>query len=171
MTRIRQITLALLASTLAVAPLAATAAKQSMFNAHLSGNEVIPARATNATGQAKFVSTPDEASLNFRVNVSNIQNVVAAELRQGPAGSDGPVVATIYGPVAAGGGKQTGVLSEGSITASNLSGPLAGQPLSALIDAMRSGTIYVLVRTDDGQGAPDQKPGDFSTGEIRGQVK
>ncbi len=168
MTRTRPIALALLASVLTLAPLAAHAAN-SMFNAHLSGSEVSPARVTNAVGEAKFILNKDATELSFRVNVSNIENVVAAEVRLGPAGSDGPVVATLYGPVAAGGGKKTGSLAVGTITATTLSGPLAGQPLSSLIDAMRSQNIFVIIRTDS--GAPDQKPGNFPNGEIRGQVK
>jgi hypothetical protein len=37
---------------------------------------------------------------------------------------------------------------------------------------MRAGNAYVSIITDDGQGAPDEKrPGDFSSGEIRGQIQ
>jgi hypothetical protein len=142
-----------------------------MFSAHLSGREVVPVRDTKANGHAKFTLSPDGSQLIFRVNVANIENVISAELRNGPVGSEGPVVALLYGPVAPAGGRKTGVLAEGTITASSLTGPLAGQPLSALIDAMESGTIYAVVRTDDGQGGSDERPGDFSSGEIRGQIK
>ncbi len=169
MTRTRHISLALLAAILTLGPLAAVA-KTSMFNAHLSGKEVVPVRDTQATGEAKFIVSPDATQLGFRVNVSNIENVISAELRNAPVGSDGPVVATLY-TAAPGSGKATGILTTGSLTSSNLSGPFAGQSLSALTDAMAAGRIFIVVRTDDGQGAPDQKPGDFSSGEIRGQVK
>ena len=170
MTRNRPITLALLATVFTLVPLAAHAAT-SMFNAHLSGREVSPARLTNAEGEAKFVLNPDTTQLGFRVNVSNIENVVAAEVRLGAPGSDGAVVATLYGPVPAGGGKKTGTLAQGTITASSLSGPLAGQPLSALITQMQSQNVYVIIRTDSGTNPFDLKPGNFPNGEIRGQVK
>lgn len=170
MTRNRLVTLALLATIFTLSPVAAQA-KNTIFSAHLSGNQMTPARATNAVGEAKFSLSPDGTQLTYRVNVSNIENVVAAELRLGPAGSDGSVVAIIYGPVAPGGGKKTGILAEGTITASSLSGPLAGHPLSDLIDAMSSQNTFVIVRTDSGQNPLDVKPGNFPSGEIRGQVK
>ncbi len=174
MTRIRPITLALLAAAFTLSPLAAHAATHSTttaFTAHLSGSQMNPARLTNAVGEAKFTLSPDGSQLGFRVNVSNIENVVAAEIRLGPAGSDGPVVATLYGPVAPGGGKATGTLAQGTVIASSLSGPLAGQPLSALIDAMHSQSVFVIIRTDNGTNPLDLKPGNFPNGEIRGQVK
>ena len=107
----------------------------------------------------------------LRVTVTNIENVVAAHIFLGAPGENGAIVATLYGPVAPAGGKKTGVLATGTITASNLVGSLAGRPMSELIAAMKAGTAYVSVLTDDGQGAPDEKPGDFSTGEIRGQIQ
>jgi hypothetical protein len=61
--------------------------------------------------------------------------------------------------VPAGGGDQNGSLSEGTFTAANLIGPLAGQPLSALIDAIRAGNTYVNVHTEVSPG-----------GEIRSQI-
>jgi hypothetical protein len=57
-------------------------------------------------------------------------------------------------------GRFDGVYVEGTITASNLVGPLAGQPLSALLDAMRAGNTYVNVHTSANAG-----------GEIRGQIR
>ena len=170
MTRIRPFALALLATVFALSPVAAQAAT-STFSAHLSGSQMNPARLTNAVGEAKFTLNPDGTQLSFRVNVSNIENVVAAEVRMGPAGSDGPVVATLYGPVAPGGGKVTGTLAAGTISASSLMGPLSGQPISALIAAIHSQNVFVIVRTDNGTNPLDLKPGNFPNGEIRGQVK
>jgi hypothetical protein len=52
------------------------------------------------------------------------------------------------------------VLATGTITAADLVGPLAGQPLSALVDAMEAGETYVNVHTSQ-----------FPAGEIRGQIR
>jgi hypothetical protein len=56
-------------------------------------------------------------------------------------------------------GRSQGTLGEGTITAASLVGGLLGQPLSALVDAMRAGNTYVNVHTLA-----------FPPGEIRGQI-
>jgi hypothetical protein len=56
------------------------------------------------------------------------------------------------------------------ITAADLVGPLAGQPLSALVTELRSGNAYANVHTNDGLGDPNTGPGDFPGGEIRAQL-
>ena len=64
-----------------------------------------------------------------------------------------------------------GVLAEGSFTAANLTGALAGQPLSALIAAMETGNAYLNVHTNDGVAPTNTGPGDFPGGEIRGDIR
>jgi hypothetical protein len=48
---------------------------------------------------------------------------------------------------------------------------MAGRTIADLIAQIEAGRVYVNVVTDDGAGAPDERPGDFSSGEIRGQVQ
>jgi len=170
MTRIRQLSLSIAALLLAVAPLSAQAASK-VFQAHLTGGEVVPAVQTSANGQAHFTLNQDESQMEFRVTVSKIENVVSANVYLGAPGENGTLVATLYGPVAPGGGKKTGVLATGTITAANLVGSLAGHPMSDFIAAMRAGNTYVSVSTDDGIGPSNIKPGDFQSGEIRGQIR
>ena len=74
----------------------------------------------------------------------------------------------VTGPLGA--GRTDGVLVEGSFTAANLTGPLAGQPLSALIAAMDSGNAYLNFHTNDGVAPTNTGPGDFPGGEIRGDI-
>jgi len=170
MSRIRNLAFAAAALLLISAPFSAQAASK-VLRARLTGDQEVPAKVTQANGQAHFQISPDEAQVEFRVNVSNIENVVAAHIYLGAPGENGTIVATLYGPVSPGGGKTTGVLAVGTITSANLVGTLAGRPMSELLSAMRSGNAYVNVITDDGAGAPDEKPGDFSSGEIRGQIQ
>ena len=59
---------------------------------------------------------------------------------------------------------------KGSFTAANFIGPLAGQPMSALIAEIEANDAYVNVHTDDGVAPPNTGPGDFPGGEIRGPV-
>ncbi|MDO8578369.1 MAG: CHRD domain-containing protein [Dehalococcoidales bacterium] len=57
-------------------------------------------------------------------------------------------------------GTFNGVLAEGTITAANLVGPLAGMDFSDLITAMEAGNAYVNIPTSAHPG-----------GEIRGQIR
>jgi len=137
---------------------------------HLSGAQEVPTRDTKGQGQAIFHLSDDGQSIDYRLIATNIDNVRQAHIHLGAAGVNGPVVVFLYGLVPAGGGRQTGVLATGSFTAANFIGPLAGQPFSALVDAMRSGNAYVNVHTDNGVAPPNEGPGDFPGGEIRAQI-
>jgi CHRD domain len=141
-----------------------------IFVAHLSGAEEVPPRETLAQGQAVFHLSEDGTQLGYLLIVANIENVIASHIHVGAVGVNGPVVAFLFGPVPPAGGQVEGVLAEGAITTGDLVGPLAGQPLSALIDAMRDGNTYVNVHTNDGTAPPDTGPGDFPGGEVRGQI-
>ena len=149
---------------------AAGAGLNANWSKHLTGAEEVPARATRAQGQVILHVAPDEQSIDYRLIATNIDNVVQAHIHVGPAGANGPIVAFLYGLVPSGGGRQTGVLATGTITAANLVGPLAGQPLSALLAELRSGNAYANVHTNDGLGDPNTGPGDFPGGEIRAQL-
>ena len=140
------------------------------FIAHLSGGNEIPPRDTNAQGQVKFELSKDGTSLDYRLNVANIENVVAAHIHLGGPDVNGPVVVFLYGPEAPGGGKINGVIATGTITEDDLIGPLAGATLEDLLAEMRAGNTYVNVHTNDGVAPPNTGPGDFPGGEIRGQL-
>ncbi len=141
------------------------------FGTHLDGGEEVPARETQAQGQAIFKLSADETSINYKVIVANIDNVVASHIHLGPAGANGPVVAFLAGPFSPGGGPANGILGQGTITTANLVGPLAGASIATLAALMRDGMIYVNVHTNDGVAPADTGPGDFPGGEIRGQVR
>jgi hypothetical protein len=140
------------------------------FVATLSGAEEVPPVETLARGQAVFQLSKDGTELSYRLIAANIENAVAAHIHVGVEGANGPVVAFLFGPAAPGGGRFDGVLAEGTITSANLVGPLAGQPLSALIAAMEAGNTYVNVHTDDGSAPANTGAGDSPGGEIRGQI-
>jgi CHRD domain len=152
---------------LAVAGLA-PAGNNNNYSVHLDGDTEVPANASLATGQAIFHLSRDRASLDYKLIVANLDNPVAAHIHLGPPGVNGPVVAFLFGPAAPGGGTANGVLAEGTVTAANLVGPLAGQPFSALIEALNSGNAYVNVHTNDGVPPAGTGPGDLPGGEIRG---
>lgn len=156
---------------LSLTSLAATPASDNRnFGAHLTGDEEVPARETLAQGQVTFQLSQDGSELHYKLNVANIENVTASHIHLGPAGVNAPVVVFLYGNVAPGGGRIDGRIAEGTITEEDFVGPLAGQPFSALIDAMVAGNTYVNVHTNDGIDPTNTGAGDFPGGEIRGQI-
>jgi hypothetical protein len=145
---------------------------------HLNGTFEVPARATNAQGQAIFHLSNDETQLDYKLIASNIDNVFQAHIHMtdiAAAGVTGPVVVWLYpsttpGAGPPGGGRTDGVLAEGTITAANLVGPLALHPLRDLLAAIEGGHAYVNIHTSDGTSPADTAPGDFPGGEIRGNL-
>jgi hypothetical protein len=154
---------------LALVPSAAGAGSGN-FQAHLTGDEEVPANESLGQGQAIIRVSEDETEISYRLIASNIENVVASHIHVGAAGVNGPVVAFLFGNVPAGGGRTDGVLATGTITAADLVGPLAGQSLSVLVDEIEAGNTYVNVHTNDGIAPVNTGPGDFPGGEIRGQL-
>jgi len=159
-----------LVGMLSLASAAVGLAGNNNYVAHLAGGNEIPARDTLGQGQAIFKLSEDGLSLEYKLIVANTYNVVASHIHVGGPDVNGPVVAFLYGSVPPGGGRTDGVLAVGVITAANLVGPLAGQPLSALIAQIDAGNTYVNVHTNDGVAPTNTGPGDFPGGEVRGQI-
>ena len=155
---------------------AAAAGLNRNWSQHATGAFEVPARASDAQGQAIFHLSKDGTQLEYKLIASNIENVIMAHIHMAPAGSNGMIVVWLYpstavGPPALpGAGRTDGVLAEGTITAANLTGPLTGGPLSALVDAMNSGNAYVNIHTDDGVAPGNTGAGDFPGGEVRGNL-
>jgi hypothetical protein len=132
------------------------------FKTHMTGGEEVPSNASRAQGQTMLRLSADGTELSYKLIVANIRNVTMAHIHVAPAGANGPVVAWLYPsgpPPQLIPGRTQGVLREGVITGASLVGPLAGQPLSALMDAINEGRAYVNVHTSQ-----------FPPGEIRGQI-
>lgn len=128
------------------------------FTAPLEGEQEVPPVETKGTGVAKFQLSKDGTELSYKLISSNIDGVTQSHIHVGAAGVNGPVVVFLFGFVADG-VSPNGVLAQGTITASDLVGPLAGMPLSVLLAEMEAGNTYVNVHTIANPG-----------GEIRGQI-
>jgi len=140
------------------------------FSARLSGNEEVPRRETGASGRATFWVNDDETQLQFKLSVSRITNVIMAHIHCGTPGVNGPVGVTLFGPVAPGGGKVSGVLAKGVRTGPDAGNACGWTDLAAVLAAIRGGKAYVNVHTNDGVDPANTGPGDFPGGEIRGHV-
>ena len=139
------------------------------FSAQLSGSEEVPPIDTDATGHVNFVVAKDGTELHYRLVVASLKNIVSAQIQLGARGEIGPAVATFYGPMSPGGGYKNGLIAEGTLTSSDLTGLLLGHPLSELIGNMTAGRTYVNIHTDDGVPGSGQR-GDYPDGEVRGQI-
>ena len=148
----------LLAGALLAAGTTTAWAASRNHHTHLTGAGEVPAVVTGAQGQATFKIAKDGQSIEYKLNVSNMEAVVQAHIHVGPVDGTGPVVVFLFGPVP-GGVDASGRLASGTFTAANLIGPLRGLPLSDLIAEIESGNAYVNVHTVANP-----------PGEIRGQL-
>jgi glucose/arabinose dehydrogenase len=139
------------------------------FGAHATGGQHVPTRATPASSNIVLELSKDKDELSFRISAANLRNVVAVHLHLGDPGQNGPMVATLFGD-SPGGGKADGLVKEGTLKAKHLKGPMAGHALDDLVGALLGGDIYVDIHTNNGIGAIDTSPGDFASGELRGQL-
>jgi len=152
----------LLLLVLGIAAAPVIAGSNSNFATHLSGDEEVPPVETRAQGQAIFMLSKDGQTLYYKLIAANINNIQQAHIHLAAKGVNGAVVAWLYPsapPALLIPGKFNGVLAQGTITADDLVGPLAGQPLSILIAAIEAGNTYVNIHTTQYLG-----------GEIRGQI-
>ena len=158
----RRIALALAVAALSAGCVTALAVAATHFSSHgNAGQEVqTPAVDSNAQSQTSFKLSDDGLSLSYRLNVAGLDGVRFAHIHLGARGQNGPVVAFLLDPQVPSTGRIQGTIATGTITAADLVGPLAGQPLSALVDAIESGGAYTNVHTDTYPG-----------GEVRGQIR
>ena len=119
------------------------------FTAQLSGQEEVPPTNSQATGTAEF--TVVGQTIEYTVNVSNIQGATAGHIHLGKPGENGIIIATLFENES-----PTNEVSEtGTITAD--SG--AFEYVTDLTTPMSGGETYVNIHTIQN---PD--------GEIRGQI-
>jgi hypothetical protein len=140
------------------------------FKTHLTGDEEVPANDSRAQGQAIFRLSSDGTSMDYKLIVANIRNVLQAHIHVAAVRTNGPIVAWLYPqcitPTCSTRlilGRTQGVLDEGTLTVADVRGPLGSLPVgdrfAALIAAIRAGNAYVNVHTVA-----------FPGGEIRGQL-
>jgi hypothetical protein len=134
------------------------------YQAHLTGDAQVPSPVdTLSQGQALFKVSADGSSMQYKLIVANLDDVFMAHIHLGPVDGNGPVAAWLYPsapPPQLIPGTFSGVLAEGTITAADLTGPLAGMSLDALLAEMDAGNAYVNVHTLN-----------HPPGEIRGQIR
>jgi len=154
----------------ALAGLGAPAVASDNFAAVLSGKGEVPARDSQARGVATFKLRDGGSALEYRLNVANIDNPVAAHIHCGAPGVNAAVGVTLFMGTP-GSGVSNGTLAQGTITAPDPGNACGWTDLAAVVAALKSGNTYVNVHTNDGVAPTNTGPGDFPGGEIRGQVR
>lgn len=149
------LTLALLLA-LVMATAAFAQGNDSNFTASLKGRNEVPARDTNAQGEAIVRFSRDGESLSYKLIVANIDNVLAAHIHCGIEGVNGPVGVTLFG-----GGPVTvnGILAQNTVTAPDEGNACGWETLDDVLTAILNDAAYVNVHTTQ-----------FPPGEIRGQL-
>lgn len=94
-------------------------------------------------------------TIQYFLNVTAIQSATQGHIHRRAQGQNGPVVVTLFNSSSS----QNEILEKNTINATNLEGPMKGKTIPVLIAAMRNGSTYVNVHTE-------QNP----KGEIRGQL-
>ena len=156
---------------------AAAAGLNRNWSVHANGSQEVPPRDTQGQAQAIFHLSPDGGSLDYKLIAANIENVFMAHIHMQAPGVNGPIVVWLYPSTVPGvtlppgTGRIDGVIAQGSIEGEDLTGPLAGHPLSDLVQAMQAGNAYVNLHTNDGVGDPNTGAGDFPGGEIRADIR
>ena len=131
------------------------------FKAHLSAAKGVMSQ---GTGDALLQLSADGMKLTYVLTVSNLTDVTMAHIHVSlTPGENGDVAAWLYpsmAPMKLKEGMFSGVLAQGTITATNLEGPLMNMSLSDLVDRIKQGRAYVNVHTKQ---SPD--------GEITGAIQ
>lgn len=136
----------------------------------LSGDQEVPPRSTPAIGVIGANLVNDGRDVSFTIITLGLENLIFGHLHLGAQGQNGPVIATLIpnqGPGSGGGGFQT---YTGTVCAKDLTGPIADFPIDELVRQIEAGNVYVNLHTDDGQPGENTGPGDFISGELRGQL-
>jgi hypothetical protein len=136
----------------------AVAAQGQKFIAKLTGQNEVPPTNTKATGSLEMELSPDGTISHYVLNVTDISNVISAQIHEGANGKNGPFIVTLF-MGAMNGSNSPRTLSQGTVYSDLFEGPFAGKHLSDLIPLINSGMAYVDVSTK-------QHP----HGEIRGQL-
>jgi hypothetical protein len=142
------------------------AAQPRNYRAHLSGSEEVPPVAVRSQGQAVFQLNKDGTELSYKLIVANISGITQAHIHCGVEGTNGPVIAFLFGLEPAG-VTVNGVLKSGVITNADIiprpddaACPGGAANFDEMMARIASGSAYVNVHTST-----------FPAGQIRGQIR
>jgi hypothetical protein len=141
-------------------PAAEQAQQDQEFTANLTGDSEVPPVTTNATGSADFELNDDGDEMSYDLEVEDIEGVLFAHIHQGSDSENGPIVVTLFNATDGPTDEIDGTLESGDFAAEDFEGPLQGQNMTDLVDAIEGGQAYVNVHTEANP-----------PGEVRGTIE
>ncbi len=134
-----------------------------LSRAALSGDQEVPVPVnTNASGRSVVIAS--NRGVRFVNTFRNLNDIQMAHFHLGAAGENGPVIANLINPdldlTSPRVQRRLTRAITGLVRAEDLVGPLAGQPINVLADAIRAGNVYVNIHTTANPA-----------GELRGQLE
>jgi hypothetical protein len=136
----------------------ALGAADNRFSAPLTGMEEVPPVNTNSTGISVF-ELINNNTLNYKLNVTNMDNIKAAHIHLGNFSQNGDILTTLFNSSKTPIDTINGTLVEGKITAANLQGPLKEKTIADLVQLINTTQTYVNIHSVE-----------YPNGEIRGQL-
>lgn len=140
-------------------PAAEQQQQEQDFTANLTGDEEVPPVTTNATGTADFTLNEDGDEMSYDIEVEDLEGATQAHIHQGGENENGDIVVWLANETEPT-DEIDGTLDSGAFTAEDFVGPLQGQNMSDLVDAINGGQAYANVHTESNPG-----------GEIRGTIE
>ncbi len=133
-----------------------------LARAGLSGDQEVPTPvSTNASGRSVVVAS--NRGVRFVNTFRNLDDIQAAHFHLGAAGENGPIIANLINPnldlTSPRVQRRLTRAITGLVRAEDLVGPLAGQPINVLADAIQAGNVYINIHTTANP-----------SGELRGQL-
>jgi hypothetical protein len=129
-------------------PAGEQAQQDQEFSANLTGDSEVPPVTANSTGSASFELNDDGDEMSYDLEAQDITGVLFAHIHQGSASENGPIVVTLFNATDGPTDEIDGTIESGTFTAENFEGPLQGQNMTDLVDAIESGQAYVNVHTE-----------------------
>lgn len=145
-------------------PAGEQAQQDQEFSANLTGDSEVPPVTTNSTGSAEFELNDDGDEMSYDLEAEDITGVLYAHIHQGSDSENGPIVVTLFNATDGPTDEISGTLESGTFTAEDFEGPLQGQNMTDLVDAIEGGQAYVNVHTE--ANPPGEVRGTIAIGAI-----
>jgi len=141
--------LRVLATGLAIAILGGNSivCAEESFEARLSGDNEVPAVATDTTGRFKISVNKEATAGEYTLRVDSGVRITQSHFHCGPAGANGPVIVYLAGFRPEGWDVDGKWVSNATITDANVINTACGATLAAIFEQARHGNVYVNVHS------------------------